>query len=169
MQKISSLIFIFFTCFFSSVKADQQPVAILEAIIELYAPNTEDGTNILPNSPLSLKVTVKNSGTQKNEKGEIFIQFVFPSPLEKEVGSMLFKTESMELPSIEPQESFSLLFNTSQPLPNVQNFIRNDWAMRQYQAIAKIGDQSFLLGTRALTLSAHYYQGPAHELPVMIK
>lgn len=178
MQKF--LIF-FFTTFLSCIQANEptpshESIAsesmyvetILEATIELFPAQSEKTPTILPGSLLNLKALVKNSGTKKSTPGSLFIHFVLPSPLDKEKKSLLFKTEILELPSLAPQETVIISFKTPQQLPNVQNFIRNDWPMHQYQAILISGERTFLIGTRTLTFSAHYYQGPAHELPTKI-
>lgn len=140
----------------------------------LFAEGAQLQTNILlnnldkirPNSKIKLTAEVKNVGDQLSHPGEIQIRFVFPHPLDKNPQSLLFQTEKAALSPVEPGQKVVINFETPQHVPSLFDFIRGDWAMREYQAVISIDGIEGVTGTRAITFSAHYYQGPSREKPV---
>ena len=136
----------------------------LEAQIAIQA----EGGKIQPGTPVSLSATIKNIGEQTNAPGNIQLQFLFPKPLDKQPNSLIFETEKQPLPSIDPGKELVITFTTQHQLPSLFDFIRNDWGMRQYQALISIDNHPQIAGTLSVTFSAYYYQGPSQEIPVEV-
>ena len=47
--------------------------------------------------------------------------------------------------------------------------MRNDWPIREYQAVAVFPNDEKTIGTLAITFSAYYYPGIKKELPAKIE
>lgn len=135
-------------------------------IIPSKHPSAEVNVTIQPGTPLRLKLIVENKGTHPSAAGRVFVRYVFAPPLQGEPGSLLFTSEPRPLPSLSPGEHIEILFDTPHSTPSLLDFVRDDWALREYQAIGEINGAPYVLGTAALTFSAHYYPGIRHDLIV---
>lgn len=141
---------------------------ILTARISCTAANHKEdnpSNKIQPGTPMLLKATVKNIGTQTSAPGEILIRFMFCNPLENAPQSVLFETETLTLPSILAGESVIFSFKKPHTWPSIFDFIRQDWGMRQYQVIVKYPTEDYVIGIMPIGLSAHYYEGAIREIP----
>lgn len=123
---------------------------------------------IQPGTTVKLAVTVENKGLQESPAGELYVRYAFAHPLENEAGSMIFETEKKPLPVIEPGKTVDIAFETPHHIPSVLDFVRYDWSLREYQAIAIISGSSNMIGTLAITFSAYYYPGIKKEFPVKV-
>lgn len=146
--------------------------ALLQGSIQLQPlkPIPGDQTDkIQPNTPIKLIVTVENKGQYASLPGQLYVRYAFASPLDKEVTSVLFETEKKALPAIEAGQKIDIVFDQNpHQIPSVLDFVRQDWALREYQAIAVIHQEEHLLGTLAITFSAYYYPGIKKEFPSVI-
>ncbi len=150
--------------------ADQKNI-ILQSPIEIFPvqPISGDDTGkIQPGTPVKITITVKNKGQETNPAGQIYVRYAFAHPLEKEKGSIIFETEKKPLPPIEPGNKVEMAFNTPHQIPSLLDFIRDDWSLREYQALAVINGEEYTIGTLAMTFSTHYYPGIKKELPTTI-
>lgn len=111
---------------------------------------------IQPGTSVKLSVVVENKGPYASKGGELYVRYAFAKPLDQENKSLIFETEKENLPVIEPGQQVTIEFKTPHLLPAVFDFVREDWLLREYQAIAKIDQKEKLLGTLALTFSAYY-------------
>lgn len=150
--------------------ADNKNV-ILQGSIQIQptkpVPGDETG-KIQPGTPVKLIVTVENKGNQNSPAGQLFVRYAFAHPLDKEKTSVLFETEKKPLPSIEPGKKIDIAFDTPHQIPSLLDFVRYDWSIRDYQAIAMINQEEHMIGTLAITFSAYYYPGIKKEFPVKI-
>lgn len=119
-------------------------------------------------TPLSFASKIKNLGVSKSPEGLLWIQFQYPDQLKDRPNSQLFKTEEVEIPSILPGEQLVVNFKATQTLPNLFDYIRNDWAMREYQVILKANDKEYVIGVGNLTFSAYYYEARQRQTPTTI-
>ncbi len=148
--------------------------AVLQASISVE-PATQRNTvladslgKIHPGSQMKLIAVVKNSGTELNQPGTLYLRFNFPEPLTNQPNSVLIKTEPVKVPSITPGQEVALTFITSQNWPSLFDFIRHDWGMRQYEAVLVLDDKEYIIGTLPILFSAYYYEGPGKEIPAQI-
>ena len=141
--------------------------AILEAKIELLA-NNADNKSIQPGKEIIITANITNKGTEKNKPGHFYVRFAYPTPLAAKPNSELYISEKILLPPISPGKEATIQFKTTQMTPSLFDFVRNDYAMRQYQAIVVIEDKQYLIGTATLTFSAQYYPGLPHEIPTSV-
>lgn len=123
---------------------------------------------IQPGSPMKVIATVKNTGTEPNNSGKLFLRFMFPEPLKDQPNSLLFETEKLNIPTITPGQEVAIAFNIGQNWPSLFDFIRYDWGVRQYQAVLLMEGQEEVIGTLSIVFSAYYYEGPAKEIPVEV-
>ena len=123
---------------------------------------------VQPGTWMELEATVKNIGTAASEAGSIYIQYAFPSPLDKKHHSVIFETERVALPSILPDEQVTITFKKKHQWPTLFNFIRDDWAMREYQVVAEVGGRVQTIGSMAVAFSAYYYKGARKNKPVEV-
>ncbi|CCB90511.1 putative uncharacterized protein [Waddlia chondrophila 2032/99] len=121
-------------------------------------PHSSKG-HVQPGTTIQLQAAVKNAGTASSKEGALHIQFAFPEPLNDRKDSTIFETERVALPSIAPGEEVLVIFDKMHRWPNFFDFIRDDWAMREYQAIAIIGGHAQTIGTLTIAFSAYYYEG----------
>ncbi len=119
-------------------------------------------------TPISFACKVKNLGVKASPAGRIWIQYQFPKQLDQMPDSQLFKTEDLELPSIPAGEQILVQFKATQTLPNLFDFIKNDWAMRQYQVVLKAEQEEYIIGFANLTFSAYYYEAPQKQIPTVV-
>ncbi len=130
---------------------------------------TGDGTTKFQvGTSLSFGCKIKNLGVQKSPAGTLWIRFQYPGPLSQNPNSLLFKTEEVQVPSIPPGEQLIVKFTGAQTLPNLFDYIRNDWAMREYQAVLKVDDNEYIIGIANLTFSAYYYEAPERKTPTAV-
>lgn len=141
--------------------------AILQGTIEIRpsAASLADKEKIQPGTAIKISVNVQNVGDFPSEPGEIFIQYGLAKPLHKEEGSVLFETEKKILPVIEPHQSVVITFDQSHSTPTLLDFVRDDWALREYQAVVNVNQETKMIGTLALTFSAYYYPGVVKQFP----
>jgi hypothetical protein len=145
--------------------------AILAATIKaIPAQTTQASTGkFQPGYPVKLSVNIANQGKKASSAGIVYLRFVFPKPLDKEPNSLVFKTENVALPSIAAGEQIEISFSTIHQWPFLLDFIRDDWGMREYQAVIIVDNEEHIIGTRTIAVSAHYYEGPNHELPSIVQ
>lgn len=141
-----------FLLFSGAVSAD----AKLQSSINITS--TRPG-KINPSTPVILSTRVKNIGDEKSLPGEIFIRFAFREPHTEEANSVLFETEKVDLPALSAGEEKTITFKTPHLLPTIFEFVRHDWAMRDYEAVVERGGKKEVIGKRALGFTAHYYEG----------
>jgi hypothetical protein len=120
---------------------------------------------IQPGHSVKLSLLIENRGQHPSPATQVYIRYAFAKPLEKDPNSILFETEKVDLPGIEPNDTFEITFNTNHKWPALPDFIRNDWGMREYQAV--VDDK--VIGTLAITFSAYYYPGIQKEIPQRIQ
>lgn len=124
--------------------------------------------HVQPGTTIQLQTVIKNIGTEPSAPGDCRIQFAFPEALNQHENSVIFHTEELKLPMLKPGEEIELTFQTLHRWPSLFDFIREDWAMREYQAIATINRQKRLLSTLTVTFSAYYYEGASLNKPVAV-
>jgi hypothetical protein len=151
---------------FFSLHGDTNSASLL-ATIHFSGDNT---TKFHAGTPLSFECKIKNLGVQKSPAGKLRIQFQYPSQLKDHPNSQLFKTEELEVPSIAPGDQLIVNFKTTQTLPNIFDYVRNDWAMREYEAILTVNEtgKEYVIGIGNLTYSAYYYEAPQKQTPTVI-
>lgn len=123
---------------------------------------------VQPGTSVKLKVEVKNKGKAANKPGKIYLRFSFVKPLESESNSVIFQTEQVDLPAIQPEGKVEIHFEKTHQWPSILDFVRYDWSMREYQAIVVIENKESMIGSLAITYSAYYYPGIRKELPVIV-
>lgn len=150
--------------------ANQADGAILEATLDILPSKvtTENPRLITPGIPAKIAVKIKNVGSKVNQPATLYVRFSFPRPLDNQKNSTLFATEAVSLPPINPGQSAALEFETEQATPSLNDFIREDWSLRQYQAVVVLDKQEYVIGSIPLTFSCFYYPGQGHETPVTI-
>lgn len=145
--------------------------AVLQGSIQLKPvkplPDDESG-KIQPGTPVKIVVTVENKGPQTSSAGKLYVRYAFAKPLEREANSIIFETEKKPLPAIEPDNSVDIVFETPHTSPSLLDFVREDWPMREYQAIAVFQREEHMIGTLAITFSAYYYPGIKKEFPTKV-
>lgn len=146
--------------------------ALLQATIELEKPvasaKDTEADKIIPGTSIKLKAKVVNNGKVASAPGTVFIRFALPPPLDIQKNSVMFQTEKVTLPSIPPGQTETLTFTSGHTWPTLYDFIRDDWSLRQYQAVVNIKDKEAVIGTLAITFSAYYYEGPNRQLPTEV-
>lgn len=148
----------------------KQTILLASIVIEpVKLTNNHHHEKIQPGTPVKVAVTVENKGSLASAAGDLYVRFGFAKPLEQEAQSIIFETEKKPLPTIAPGQSVTIEFTTPHQLPAVFDYVREDWALREYQAIANIDHQEKLLGTLALTFSAYYYPGIRKEFPTPVQ
>lgn len=135
--------------------------------IETTKPFNEEG-KVQPGSSVKLKLSVSNIGQAVNIPAQIYIRYAFIKPLENEPTSVIFQTEKISLPSIDPGKHVELAFNTTHHWPSLFDFIRNDWPMREYQAVLVLDGTEKIIGMLSMTVSAYYYPGLKKEYPTEV-
>lgn len=153
------------------VKSSPLPGAHLQASISTgpAAPGqNETANNVQPGTAVKLSALVKNIGDKVSHSGNIYVRFAFSKPLDGEPGSVLFETERQPLPPIGPGKEVEITFSKAHQWPSVFDYVRDDWHMRQYEAVVDIQGRSEVIGRAAISISAKYYNGPAHEMPAAV-
>jgi len=144
--------------------------AVLEGLIEITAVKSsrEDAEKIVAGTEVNLSVKIKNVGSRPSAPGETLIRFGFTKPMDTHFKSVIFETEKLPLPALDPDQQVEIQFTTPHLWPSFPDFIKNDWPMRQYQAVVEIDHHAAVIGTKAVTYSAYYYAGHAEELPTQV-
>lgn len=142
----------------------------LQAVVITSSPIPEQDLQKIPcGTPLKLSVKVKNVGTAASAAGSIYVRYSFPEPLDQHRTSTVFQTEKMALPSLSPGQETEISFTQNHRLPSVSDYFKEDWPMRQYEARVIIRGKEETIGRAALSISAHYYQGPTHMIPKQVE
>lgn len=137
--------------------------------IQPTQPVQDDLTNkIQPGTAVKIGVMVENKGQQASSAGQLYVRYAFANPLQDEPESVIFETEKKPLPPLEPGKKVKVIFNTPHKIPSLLDFVRHDWSIREYQAIAVVNDEDYMIGTLAITFSAYYYPGIKKEFPIEI-
>lgn len=156
---------------YGQVDSSQSKQAILQGSIDIR-PAKPSAYNqkerIQPGTSVQLSTVVENRGSQTSPPGKLYIRYAFPRPLDDEHASTIFETEAVPLPPIEPGKKVEINFNTPHQWPSLMDFIRYDWPMREYQAIAVFDGTEKPIGSLAITFSAYYYPGIRKEFPTPI-
>lgn len=153
------------------IAAEEGEQSILQGSIHIQPVKNVPGDltgKIQPGTQVKISVEVENKGGKVSPAGQIYVRYAFSQPLEHEKSSILFETEKKSLTSIEPGKKIEIAFDTPHLIPSLLDFVRDDWSIREYQAIALIDKQEHIIGTLALTFSAYYYPGIKKELPAEI-
>lgn len=156
---------------YGQIQGADRRQGILQGSIQLQPAQPipgEQTVKIQPGTAVKLIVTVENKGLQESPPGELYIRYAFAHPLENERASVLFETEKKPLPSIEPGKTVEIAFDAPHQIPSLMDFVRYDWSLREYQAIAVVNKTEYLIGTLAITFSAYYYPGIKKEFPVKV-
>lgn len=162
----------FFLMEFSCQGIEQQQTnqaqgAVLQGSIHLI-PTSDESGKIQPGTNIKVAVTVENKGDSVSQNGSMYLRFALAHPLGAHQTSVIFETEKKPLSAIKPGEKIEIAFESPQKTPSVLDFVRDDWSLREYQAIAVIDDKEYVIGTLALTFSAYYYPTLKKELPIKI-
>jgi hypothetical protein len=120
---------------------------------------------IIPSTNVALSAVVRNVGKEASPAGEIFVRFALRPPHQNDPNSVLFATEKVVLPALAVGEEKTITFTKNHLLPTVFDFVRYDWAMREYEAIIEIDGKQAITGTRALAFTAYYYEGASASQP----
>jgi len=154
----------------SCLTANDSDSAILEATVDILPSQitNENPRLINPGIPVKLVAKIKNVGSRANQPGRLYVRFTFPKPLENQKNGTLFTTELVVLPPINPGQSAFLEFETLHSTPSLNDFIRNDWNLRHYQAVVVFGESEHIIGSVPLTFSCFYYPGQEHESPTAV-
>lgn len=142
--------------------------AILQAVIHvqpLQPISTHDLKKIQPGTPVKIEVVVENKGEQVSPAGFLFVRYALAKPLQNEIGSIIFSTEKQELPPINSGEQVKIVFATPHETVALLDFVRDDWSLREYQAVAEIQKKDKVIGSLPITFSAYYYPGIAKQFP----
>lgn len=123
---------------------------------------------IQPGTPVKILVTMENKGQQASPAGQLYVRYAFAHPLHDEATSVIFETEKKPLPALEPGKKIDITFDTPHQIPSLLDFVRYDWSIREYQAMAVINQEEYMIGTLAITFSAYYYPGIKKEFPTNI-
>ncbi len=149
---------------FSSTEVKQ---AVLQGAISVQPqpqPTQYQTDKIQPGHSVKLFIVVENIGNAASPPDQIYIRYAFAKPLDKNPNSVLFETEKIDLPVIQPGSSIEIVFDAEHKWPSLPDFIRNDWGMREYQALV----DGKMIGTLAITFSSYYYPGIRKEIPQAI-
>lgn len=144
---------------------------ILQGCIHLQPvkPIPQDDTGkIQPGTAVKISVSIENRSQQVSPAGQLYVRYAFAPPLEGEKASVIFETEKKSLPSIEPGKKIEIAFDALHETPSLLDFVRYDWSIREYQAIAIINQHEYNVGNLAITFSAYYYPGIRKEIPTII-
>ncbi|MBA3721285.1 MAG: hypothetical protein H0W88_02670 [Parachlamydiaceae bacterium] len=141
---------------------------VLQGSIFLQSEKSEEENKVQPGKEVKLKLIIENKGKIANSSGKVFIRFGYAAPLDTQPNSVLFQTEQVDLPSIEPGKKVEIDFTKSHQWPSVLDFVKYDWLMREYQVVVVIDKKEKVIGSLAVTFSAYYYPGIRKELQVAV-
>ncbi len=147
----------------------QQAVLQAAILVQPTAQPTQFQTDkIQPGHSVKISLVAENIGNSSSPAGKIFVRFALAKPLDNEPNSVVFETETVDLPSIQPGHSIELAFEKTHQWPSLPDFIKDDWGMREYQAVVDLENHKEAIGSLAITFSAYYYPGVRKELPYTI-
>lgn len=168
--KRASVLLLLLVC--GSLQAAQTNLkgALLQTEIRPVPVNNVQSTpgRVLPGTTVQLMAKVTNVGDVASAPGEFLIRFALPKPLDRQPNSVIYKTETVALPSIKPGDSVSFEFSKFHQWPSLFDFVRGDWAMREYEAVALIEEKEHITGTLVISFSAFYYEGPSEKKPARV-
>ncbi len=145
--------------------------AILEGALHVHPLQPLAGDQkdkIQPGTSIKIRAIVENKGEHPSPVGQLYVRYAFAPPLHQEKGSVLFETEKKALTEIPAGKKVELTFEASHTLPTLFDFVREDWPIREYQAIALFDQKEYMIGTLAITCSAYYYPAIGRELPAKL-
>jgi hypothetical protein len=134
----------------------------------VIVPEKSSLDKILPGTPIKLKLVIENIGTHANASGQAYLRFAFNQPLQNRSDSIVFQTEALNVPAIEPGSKVELNFSTAHQWPSLLDFVRYDWLMREYQAVFAVDKQENVIATLSVTFSAYYYPGLQREVAIEV-
>ena len=169
MKQFIFFIFLFASALANASQKDLEGPHLQAALTAVAVQPGKDPEKIQCGTPVKLCAKVKNVGTETTAAGTIYIRYAFLEPFHQYEQSVIFQTEKLSLPSICPGDEVELSFAQQHNVPCIFEYIREDWPMRQYEARVAIGGKEETIGRVALSVSAHYYQGPAHLIPKQVK
>lgn len=152
---------------YTQLEKSNTQFAVLQGTVHIepvQALKSDEQGKIQPGTPVKITVKIENKGAQVSPPGFIFVQYAFAKPLHKNDGSAIFQTEKKALPEIEPGKTIEISFDQVHKTPSVIDFVRDDWSLREYQAMVEIDHKIKPIGTLALTFSAYYYPGIVKQL-----
>lgn len=166
-------VFTLFFCLFCRggyCQSNEGEAILLGAILvqPVSQPTQYQTEKIQPGHSVKIAVLVENKGSSPNPPGKISVRYAFAKPLDKDPRSVIFETEKLELPVIEPGSSLEIPFSHTHQWPSLADFIRNDWSLREYQALIDVDQNEKMIGSLAITFSAYYYPGIRKEIPVKL-
>lgn len=144
--------------------------AVLQGAVSIQSVQPVDNIEgkIQPGTPVKINVVVENIGQKTSDSGQLAVRFSFPEPLDVQPKSQIFQTEKVEVPSLAPGQKTTLTFTKTQQLPSILDFVREDWSMREYQAILTMKDKNYIIGVLPIAISAYYYPGMMKEMPTRV-
>ncbi|MBA2728240.1 MAG: hypothetical protein H0U49_08740 [Parachlamydiaceae bacterium] len=116
-----------------------------------------------PVFPVKITSTISNHSSVSSKPTKLLVRYAYPQPYHNSTGSLIFETEAVDIPVLQPGEEKNVQFAKGHQLPTISDFVLNDWAMRQYQAITVTDGKEIVVGTLALTYSAYYYPIKARD------
>lgn len=131
-------------------------------------PIPDNADKIQPGTSVKVGLKMENKGDVPTQAGEVYVRFAFPKPLDQRPNSVIFKSDKVAVPSLAPGEVREITFTPSHTIPVVTDFIRNDWAMREYEAIYVVDSKEQLIAVLPLTYSVYYYPALQQSLSVEI-
>ena len=166
MRRTFFFLFTALTAFASGSEGE----ALLKTTIFAIPQNNPHSTRekVQPGTLMQLQAVVQNAGSVPSVAGDIQIRFVFPEPLHSRHHKVVFETEKVKLPAISPGKQVTLVFKKKHRWPSLFDYIREDWAMKEYQAIVTIGSIAKITGARTVAFSAYYYEGASWDKPVPV-
>ena len=165
MNKIKYLIILLtFTLSAESVKLGPKLQTTISA--QAAHPHQGDSHRIQPGTLMKLTAHVHNVGTSPSAPGKIHLRYVFPKPLHKQKTSHIFETEVLDLPSIPSDHELPITFEKTHQWPSLFDFIRHDWAMRNYEAVVNIAGNESITGNTCCCLFSLLLPGSC-ETPTM--
>jgi hypothetical protein len=105
------------------------PTTVLQGTIVLQSlQNLQDkNTKIQPGTPAKLSVKIENTGIEESPAGQLYIRYVFAKPLDRQPNSLIFQTEKIAIPALQPHTEKTITFETAHQLPSLIDFVREDW------------------------------------------
>lgn len=155
-------------CLVCALGANQTPILQASIALEPAYPSRGEQGHLQPGMPAVVKTIVKNVGNEPNSEGDVLIRFTLPKALAALGNAALFETEKEPLPILQPGNETEIVFKTPQQLPCLVDFLKSDWSMHLYEAVARFGEKEFVIGSGTITFSAHYYMGPGKPLPAIV-
>lgn len=130
--------------------------------------STQGDAPLLPGVPVIFRARFKNPSNHASPAGRVMIRHCFVPPFQAAEKSCTFSTETQPLPSLNPGEEKELFFATTQTLPTISDFLRNNFGMRHYELLFTANGQStpHLVQAVSLTHSVVYYPAVEQDFPL---